>query len=190
MEQGHIPSIDTMDGITEIFALLSTTLLLNVIDCHQYIKISIPLSLHEQEEIKLAQLEAQMLVEFLSQNTNFVEDGTSKLVSVQSAFVTYFSLQGRWLLWQLRCNSQGKQDEVHCKLVTVLFLKGDDIHQLFTDEEVWKEWPVEEPDCIIPVSQALGIGFPCDKQNYMKQKSIRNSKKQPSKWQRVDGNFE
>ena len=31
-EQGHIPAFDTMDGLTDIFALLAITLLLNIID--------------------------------------------------------------------------------------------------------------------------------------------------------------
>jgi hypothetical protein len=31
-EQGHIPALDTMDGLAEVFSVISTTLLLNVIN--------------------------------------------------------------------------------------------------------------------------------------------------------------
>ena len=46
-KQGHIPALDTIDGMTDLFALISTTLLLNVIDYRQYVKSSTPPSAQE-----------------------------------------------------------------------------------------------------------------------------------------------
>src|SRR5882757_9294388 len=47
-EQGHIPAVDTIAGLTEIFALISTTLLLNIIDYRRY-RTSAPPSVREEE---------------------------------------------------------------------------------------------------------------------------------------------
>jgi hypothetical protein len=190
-EQGHIPVLDTMDGLTEVFALLSTTLLLNVIDSRQYIKGSAPLSLREEEETRLAQLEAGMLVEFLSEKINLVEDGTSEPVLLENAFFSYLCLQGRWLLWQLRTVSHVQQDEVRRRLSAANFLQDARARRMFKEEQVCKEWTGEVPSCFTPLNQALGIGFPNATQENMKRKSIKDSTKRPPKRQkRVDGDFE
>jgi hypothetical protein len=179
-EQGHIPAVDTTDGLTDIFALLTITLLLNVIDCRQYPGTSAPLSLREVEEIRLAQSDAFMLVEFLDGIIDLVDDGTGEPASVENAFFSYFILQGRWLLWQLKPAAHIQHDEVRGRLSAAEFLLGNDAQELLKGD-IWKEWAGEAPDCFTPLDQALKIGFPKFTQENTKRKSIQNSSKQLSK---------
>ena len=190
-EQGHVPPLDTTDGITELFALLSTTLLLNVVDSRQYLKASTPPSLREEEEIRLAQREAWMLVEFLGETIDLVEEGTGQPISVENAFFSYLSLQGRWLLRQLRMMSHAQTDEVCHRLAAANVLQNNPTRRRFQEEKVWREREGETLAPFAPLNQALSIGFPNVTQEILKRKSIGNSTKQPSKWQRrVDGHFE
>jgi hypothetical protein len=187
-EQGHIPAFDTMDGLTDIFALLSTALLLNIIDCRQYPEISAFLSLREQEEIRLAQVDAWMLVRFLTGIIDLVEDETREDVSLDDAFISYLILQGRWLLLKLGTKSHVQQEEVLQRLSAAEFLQGD--HRLsMLKEELSKELTEEVTDCFTPLSQALKISFPKITHGNMKRKSVQNSTKLPSKRpKKLDGN--
>jgi hypothetical protein len=181
-EQGHIPVLDTMQGLTEIFAMLSTTMLLRVIDFRQYVYLPISLSPREEEEITLAQSEAQTLVRFLTKKITLVEDQTGNDVSVEEAFVSYLTFQGRWLLWHLRESSHMKQDWVCSRLLNARFLQNDNARKVFQEEEVWKEWGGEPPDCFWPVDMLLRIGF---SKYPVKRKPVGNLTDQPLKRQRM-----
>ena len=79
-----------MDSLTDIFALLAITLLLNIIDYRQYLGTFVPPSEREKQEICLAQLDAFMLVEFLDRTIDLVDDGTREYLSVEYIFFSYF----------------------------------------------------------------------------------------------------
>lgn len=182
-EQGHVSRIDTMQGLNEIFTLLSTTILLNVIDSRQYDNPPIALSQREEEEIALAQSEAQILVHFLTDKLHLVDEETGNNVSLETAFVSYLVLQGRWLLWQFQTTSHIQQDEVCRKLFTAHFLQNnDDARQIFQKEEVWEEWGGEVPNCFQPVNKRYRFGLPMDP---IKRKLVGNPTEQPLKRQRM-----
>ena len=67
----------------EIFVLLSTTILLNVINSRQCISPPTPPSLYEEKEITLAQLEAETLVHFLTDKLNLVEIETGMIFQLR-----------------------------------------------------------------------------------------------------------
>lgn len=183
-ERGHVSVLDTMDGLTEIFSLLSMTILLNVIDSRHYVNPSLPLSPREEEEIILAQSEAQILVHSLTDKLSLVEDETGNDISAEKAFISYLILQGRWLLWQLRTTSYIQHNEVRSRLLTAHFLQNNDAREIFQKEEVWEEWGGEAPDCFQPVDMVLSIGFP---EYPVKRKSFGNPTDQASKRQRMWG---
>jgi hypothetical protein len=183
-EQGHVPSLDDMHGLTSIFAMLSTTILLHVIDNRQYANPPVPLSPGEEEEIKLAQLEAQQLVRFLADKIHLVEYETGNDVSVEEAFVSYLTVQGRWLRWCLREGPQMQQDCLCRKLLAANFLQNDNARRVFQEEELWREWRGEAPDCFWPVDRLLGIGFPKDPIP-IKRKLVQNPTDQRLKRQRM-----
>jgi hypothetical protein len=176
MEQGHVSTPNTMDGLTEIFAMVSTTILLRIIDRHNYATPRILLSTREEEEITLAQSEAQTLVRFLTNKVDLVEDETGNNVSVEQAFASYLTFQGRWLLWCLSEASHIQRDVVCRHLLACQLLQDKEI---FQEEEVWKEWGGEAPDCFWPVDKLLKIDFA------IKRKSVGNPTDQPSKRQRI-----
>ncbi|KAF8222029.1 hypothetical protein L208DRAFT_1382035 [Tricholoma matsutake] len=175
-EEGHIPSLDTIHGITDIFVLISTTLLLNVIDYRQYVDTSAPPSVCEEEEIRLAQWEAWILVVFLGQTINIVKEGTTEPVLVEKALFFYLRLQGRQLLWELRMVSHAQQDEVLCRSSAADFLQDDHACGIF--QEAWKEETEEAPGFFTPLDQALGIVL-CVLQDNNKCKSTLHSKRKP-----------
>jgi hypothetical protein len=185
MEQGHVPSLNTMDGLTDLFALLVITLLLEVIDYRGYPGSSPPASLREEEEIMLAQSEALTLVEFLKEKMDLVDEGTGEHVSAETAFFAYIVLQGRWLLWQLN-GSPIRQNEVRGRLASAKFFLGKE--QLKGD--LRKEWGGEAPDCFTRLDEALKIQFPVFTQENTKRKSIRNSSQQPGKRRKGAGDAE
>jgi hypothetical protein len=180
-EQGHVPVLDTMQGLTEIFAMLSTTMLLRVIDYRCYVNPPIPLSPREEEEIALAQLEAQLLVRFLTDKIYLVEEETGNDVSVEEAFVSYITLQGRWLLSHLKESRRMEQDQVSKTLLLANFLQNDNARKVIQEEEVRKEWRGEAPNCFSPVDQLLHIGL----SDPVKRKSVGNANDQPLKRQRM-----
>lgn len=159
IEQGHVPVLETMQGLTEIFAMVSTTTLLHVIDYRRYVDPPFPLSSREEEEMAMAQLEAQNLVRFLTDKINLVDDETGNNVLVEEAFVSYLTFQGRWLRWHLQQASQMQQDQACSKLLTANFLRNNNARKVFQEEEVWKEWGGEAPDCFWPVDRLLHIGI-------------------------------
>jgi hypothetical protein len=159
MERGHVPSLDTTDGLTDLFSLLVITLLLKIIDYRQYPGTPSPSSVREEEEIRLAQLDALTLVESLNDKIDLVEDGTGEHISVETAFFAYIVLQGRWLLWQLKLASHIHQDEVRGRLAAAEFLHGNNVQERLKGD-LWKEWGGEAPDCFSSLNQALKIGFP------------------------------
>lgn len=183
-EKGHNPALDTTDGLTDIFALLVTTLFLNIIDYRQYPGTSDPLYLREVEEIRLAQSDAFMLVKFLDGIIDLVDHVTGEPVSLENSFFSYLILQGRWLLWHINPATCVQQDEVRGRLSAAEFLLGNDAKELLKGE-VWKEWAGEAPDCFTPLDQLLKIGYPNLPQENMKRKSSQNSVKRPLKRNRV-----
>jgi hypothetical protein len=167
-----------MNGITEIFALVSITLLLNVIDIRQYTKLSAhhSLPLREDEEIKLAQCDALMLIKFLTERIHLVEDSTGKSVSVENVFLSYLGVQGRWLLWELRntsSHSAVQQKEVHHRLSAAEFLQ-DNNARLMLKGEVLKEWADGVSNCFTPLNQVVPVGFPNITQENIKRKTLPN----------------
>src|SRR6202030_4393149 len=107
-------------------------------DVRQYSKLSAHHSLREEEEIRLAQFDAWMLIKFLDGRIDLVEDGTSKFVSVENVFISYLGLQGRWLLWRLKNSSHVQQNEVCRRLSAADFLQGN-IFRSILKREVLKE---------------------------------------------------
>lgn len=183
-EQGHVPVLDTMDGITDIFVLISITLLLNVIDYRQYANTSAPPSVREEEEIRLAQREAWILVVFLAETIDLVKKGTTEPVSVENALFSYLRLQGRWLLWKLRMMSHAQEDRVCHRLSAAEFLQDDRARGIF--QMAWKEGTEEEvPSLFTPLDQALGVGFSVP-QETSKRKSIGSSRKRPKRRKGMD----
>lgn len=180
-EQGHVPSLNTMDGLTDLFALLVITLLLEVIDYRRYPGSSPPASVREEEEIRLAQSEALKLVEFLEEEMYLVDEETGEHVSVETAFFAYIILQGRWLLWRL--SGSPIQNEVRGRLASAEFFRGKE--QLKGD--LWKEWGEEAPDCFMPLNKELKIHFT---QENTKRKPIQNSSTQPGKRRKCVGDAE
>lgn len=171
-----------MDGLTKLFSLLSTTILLNVIDSRQYANSPIHVFPREEGEITSAQLDAQMLVHSLTEKLSLVEDETGNSISAEKAFVSYLILQGRCILWDLRTGPEKQQDEVCSKLYTAHFLQNDAARQIFQQKEVWKEWGGKPQDCFQPVNRVLGISFAKDP---IKRKSCGKPTKQPLKRQRM-----
>ena len=97
-EQAHVPVLDIMQGLTQIFAMLSTTIMLHVIDSRQFANPPTPLSSHEKKKISETQRKAQYLVCFLIDKITLVEDDSSNEISVGTALGSYVNHQGRWLL--------------------------------------------------------------------------------------------
>jgi hypothetical protein len=185
-EQGHIPALDTIAGLTDIFALICTTLLLSVIDYRQYMKTSTPPSARELGEIRCAQQDAWMLVEFLAKTIDLVKDGTMEPISLENALVSYLRLQGSWLIWKLTMVSHAQKDEVCRRFLAADFLQEDRARRMFQEmEEVWKEGTGEAPNCFTPLDQALGVGFPNAILDNSKRKSIVNLTKPLSKRRRI-----
>jgi hypothetical protein len=188
-EQAHVPLIDTIDGITDIFGLLSTTFLLNVIDSRQYPEKFTPLSPREKEEIRLAQLDACTLIQFLDDVVDLVDLRSGEAVSAKKAFFSYFVLQGRWLLSELRCRLNAHSDEVYDKLAAADFLQGDYARSMLKGED-WKGQATKPANCFTPLNEALKIGFPNSIQENMKRKSIQSSTEHSSKRRKVaDGDL-
>jgi hypothetical protein len=184
-EQGHIPTFNTMDGITKIFVLLSMTLLLNVIDSQQYNDAPITCSLHEEEEIKLAQSEVQMLVRFLTGTLQLVDTEKCDPISVEDVLVSY---QAKWLLWQHRWLLDHLIYEIHQKLLSTHFLQDHGFARVWLEGMELEDSSVTL--CLTPLHQVLSIGFLSDTQERMKQKSFEDSARQASKRPRVDDDSE
>jgi hypothetical protein len=180
-EQGHIPAVDTIAGLTEIFALIFTTLLLNIIDYCRY-STSAPPSVRE-EEIRLAQHEAWMLVQFLMETIELVQDGTTELISVENAIVSYLRLQGSWLLWKLKMVLHVQHDKVCHRLLAADFLQDDHAQRMFQEVEQVEE-AGEAPNCFTSLDQAIGVRFPNVTLANGKRKSIANPTKVLSKQKR------
>jgi hypothetical protein len=168
-----------MDGITDLFALLTTTLVLNIIDYRQYgeLETSTPISQREEKEIELAQSDAWMLVEFLSGRIDLVEDG-SEPISVEKAFVLYLSRHGCWVLWHLKNTRHVHLDEVRRRLSAADFFGKNCEARSILKGEVLKAWKGEPPDFFIPLNQVFKIGFPNDSEGNMKRKSLQNPTQQ------------
>jgi hypothetical protein len=184
-EQGHIPALDTMDGLTDIFALLAITFLLSIIDYREYPGSSAPAPLREKEEIRLAQLDAFILVKFFDETIDLADDGTGEPLSVEDTFFSYFILQGRWLLQQLKPATHIQQEEVRGRLSAAEFFWGKDVPEVLKGD-VWKEEPGEATYCFESLNQALKIRFPTSTQENMKRKSIQNTTSDPKK-RRLEG---
>lgn len=180
-EQGHVPVLHNMQGLTAIFSMLSMTMLLQAIDYRQYINPS-PLSQREEQEIAFAQSEAEKLIGFLTDKIALVEDKTGRHVLVKEAFVSYLTFQGRWLLWHFKATSDIQQDMVCGKVLTINLLQNDNAREVLLAEESWKEWGGKAPDCFGPVDSLLHIGFSKDP---IKRKLGEHPTDQPSKRQRM-----
>jgi hypothetical protein len=173
-EEAHLPILDTMQGLTQIFAMLSTTIMLHVIDSRQFADPQIPLSLREEREISKTQMEAQSLVRFLADKITLVKDDTGNEVSVATALGSYVNHHGRWLLWK----HPDKRDQLRRSLLTIKILDSC----VFKEEEVLEEWAGEAPDCFGPVDLLLALRFAPDS---VKRKLVGNHIDQPSKRQRM-----
>lgn len=186
-EQGHIPALDTMEGITEIFALLTTTLLLNIIDTQQYGSLSAPISIREKEEISLAQEDALILVVFLSKRIDLVENKTNEPFSVENAFVHYLSQQGRWLVQQLENATHIQKDQVQCKLATGDFLRYMAEARTILKTEIWTDRKEDTThlDCFTPLNQVIDVGFHKNTEENKKRKSPQNLSNQLSRRRKI-----
>ena len=157
-----------MDSLTDIFALLAITLLLNIIDYRQYPGMFAPPSEREKQEIHLAQLDAFMLVEFLNRMIDLVDDGTREYLSVEYIFFSYFIQQRKWLLTQLKPASHVQQDDIKRRISDAAFLWGNNPSEVLKGE-IWEEW-AGEGYCFTPLNEALDVRFPDLTQGNMKKK--------------------
>jgi hypothetical protein len=171
-----------MRGLTEIFAMLSTAILLRVIDYRRYGNPAIALSEREEKEITSAQTEAKSLVRFLTDKINLVDE-TGKNISVEEAFVSYLMLQARWLRWK---SSEIMRQNMCNRLLTANFLQNDNARKVFQEEEMWNEWGGVSPqDCFLDVDRLLCIGFEFPKGPLKRELVGNGPTHQPSKRQRM-----
>jgi hypothetical protein len=107
-------------------------------------------------------------------------------VSVENAFISYLSLQGRWLLCQLKRESHVQHDEVLRRLSAGYIFPDNLDAQTILKQEVQKEWKGEQPgDCFVPLNQALNIGFPNYTRENMKRELLQSPTKHPLKRRRI-----
>ena len=103
-------------------------------------------------------------------------------MSVEKAFVSHLTLHRRWLLWHLEAISHIQQDKVCDELLTAYFLQSDSAQKIFQDEEAWKEWGGEAPDCFQSVDKVLGIEF---LKITIKKMAVGNPIEQTLKWDQM-----